>query len=112
VSHEGNKNILRREYSIEAEGCPLVGGGVVEDSGGDFFRGIDSSVKDSAIKVGKAHFWEIFMKPSILEGFGGGTEVPDAVHRFLAQVGHKKLYIYDRRYGRALQFLKGFSRSE
>ena len=38
-----NKSILRREHNIEVEGCPS-GGGVVEDLGGGFLRGVEEGV--------------------------------------------------------------------
>jgi NAD(P)-dependent dehydrogenase (short-subunit alcohol dehydrogenase family) len=73
-----------------------------------FLEGLEESDQKQAIEVGKQHFWGAYMKKeSILKGFGGGNTVENAVRTFLKQIPKKKLYIFDRRYGRLLQLFKG-----
>lgn len=73
------------------------------------FVGMGEEDKEKAIEAGKKYYWSEFVKKqSITKGFGGGVPVEQAVKSYLKQIGKKKLYIYERRYGRLLQFLKGF----
>jgi short-subunit dehydrogenase len=77
----------------------------------NFFEGVASNDAKKAIEVGKRYFWEEFTKKqSIMKGYGGGLEIKHAVKDYLNQISRKKLYIFDRRYGRLLQFFKGFHR--
>ncbi|MHA1284922.1 MAG: SDR family NAD(P)-dependent oxidoreductase [Promethearchaeota archaeon] len=70
---------------------------------------LDPDILRKGIDIGKKHYWEIFTKKqSILKGFAGGFTVERAVKRFLKKIKKKKLYIYDRRYGRIFLFIKGF----
>ena len=58
-------------------------------------------------------YWNFFTTPqSILKGgFAGGVDLSHAVTDYLKQISKKKLYIFDRRYGRFLQTLRGINRS-
>jgi len=74
----------------------------------DFLEGLDLAAQKQAIELGKKYFWGEFMKKqSILKGLGGGNTVENAVRCYLKQLPKKKLYIFDRRYGRLLQVFKG-----
>ncbi len=74
----------------------------------ELLEGIDPVKLNEAIKVAKVHYWKEFTKKrSILKGFAGGFPVDRAVKRYLKKIKKKKLYIYDHRYGRFMQLLKG-----
>ncbi len=74
----------------------------------ELLEGIDPVKMNEAIKVAKVHYWKEFTKKhSILKGFAGGFTVERAVKRYLKKIKKKKLYIYERRYGRFMQLLKG-----
>ncbi len=75
----------------------------------DLLEGLEASCIDTGISAGKVHYWtEFTRKQSILKGFAGGFTVERSVERYLKKIRKKKLYIFERRYGRALQFLQGF----
>lgn len=75
----------------------------------DLLAEIEPAIIKEAIEVGKIHYWEKFTeKCSIQKGFAGGFTVERAVKRYIKKIRKKKLYIYERRYGRLLLFLKGF----
>ena len=75
----------------------------------DLLEGLDAACFDEGIKAGKVHYWtEFTKKQSILKGFAGGFTVERSVERYLKKIRKKKLYIFERRYGRALQFVQGF----
>jgi short-subunit dehydrogenase len=71
-------------------------------------EGIDPGSMQKGIEEGKIHYWTKFCeKKGFRTGFCGGFELERAVKRFMNKISKKKLYIYDRRYGRFLQFLRG-----
>ncbi|MFX1392876.1 MAG: SDR family NAD(P)-dependent oxidoreductase [Promethearchaeota archaeon] len=73
-------------------------------------EGIDANVMQEALELGKRHYWEEFTKKQRLShGFAGGFPVERAVKRFIKKIKKKKLYIFERRYGRTMQFLQGFN---
>lgn len=75
----------------------------------EILEGIDPSILTSTIDDAKIKYWDEFTKKqSIFRGYAGGFPVERAVKRFLKKISKKKLYIFERRYGRMLQFLKGF----
>jgi len=77
----------------------------------DFFHGISEEKYKPALELGKKHFWEEFTKRQNIfkGGFAGGIEVKHSVKDYLKQIKKKKLYVFERRYGRFLQFLRGLS---
>ena len=75
----------------------------------EILEGIDPGILSSTIEDAKQRYWDEFTKKqSIFKGYAGGFSVERAVKRFLKKISKKKLYIFERRYGRMLQFLKGF----
>lgn len=69
---------------------------------------LDPKRMQEEIKIGMQDYWaEFTKKQSILKGFAGGFTVQRATKRYLKKIRKKKLYIYERRYGRMLQFLQG-----
>ena len=74
----------------------------------EILEGIDPAILSSTIEDAKQRYWDEFTKKqSIFRGYAGGFPVERAVKRFLKKISKKKLYIFERRYGRMLQFLKG-----
>ena len=72
-------------------------------------EGINAQTISVGIKAGKRHYWNEFTKKqSILKGYAGGFLVERAIEKYMKKIRKKKLYIFERRYGRLLQFLKGF----
>jgi short-subunit dehydrogenase len=57
------------------------------------------------IEAIKNYYWKEFTKKG--SGFLGGLELDKATKRFLKKVSKKKLYIFDRRYGRLFQLIRG-----
>ena len=75
----------------------------------ELIEGRDANEIKQSIDQAKRFYWENFTKKKLLfEGFGGGFTVERAVKRYLKKIRKKKLYIYERRYGRMVQYLKGF----
>lgn len=75
----------------------------------ELLEGIKPDIMKKAIDAGKAHYWTEFTeKKSIFKGYAGGFSVERSIKRYLKKIKKKKLYIFERRYGRILQFLKGF----
>jgi len=75
----------------------------------ELLDGIDLQAMKIGIEEGKKYYWTQFTKKqSVLKGYAGGFTVERAVKRYLKKIRKKKLYIFERRYGRMLQFLKGF----
>lgn len=69
---------------------------------------IDPEILKVGIEAGKLHYWEEFTKKqSIFKGFGGGFAVDRSVKRYINKIRKKRLYIFERRYGRFLQFMQG-----
>jgi len=74
----------------------------------ELLQGINPQALKTTIEEGKKTYWETFTKKqSIFKGYAGGFSIPRAVKRFLKKIRKKKLYIFERRYGRMLQFLRG-----
>ncbi|MFX1274453.1 MAG: SDR family NAD(P)-dependent oxidoreductase [Promethearchaeota archaeon] len=76
----------------------------------DIIESLDANVAQMAIEAGKKVYWEKFTKKKIVsEGFGGGFTVERAIKLYLKKIKKKKLYIFERRYGKLTQFTKGIS---
>ena len=74
----------------------------------ELFEGLSPEAIEHGIKHGKKYYWEIYNEDKgPLSGFCGGFPVERSVNRFMKKISRKKLYIYDRRYGRLLQWLRG-----
>ncbi|MBD3253731.1 MAG: SDR family NAD(P)-dependent oxidoreductase [Candidatus Lokiarchaeota archaeon] len=72
----------------------------------DLFEKYGNKITKEAIEAGKKYYWEEFTKKG--SGFLGGFNVEKSVKRFIKKISKKKLYIFDRRYGRLIQYLRGF----
>jgi len=74
----------------------------------ELLEGVDPEAMNKGIEAGKAIYWEKFTKKeSLFKGFGGGFTVERAVKRYLNAIRKKKLYIFERKYGRLFQFIQG-----
>lgn len=66
---------------------------------------LDPATAAIAIQKGKDLYWEKFTAKG--SGFFGGFELDRAIKRYIKKISKKKLYIFERRYGRFLQFVQG-----
>ncbi len=74
----------------------------------ELLEGVDPQIMKKAVDAGKTLYWtEFTKKQSILKGFAGGLSVERSVKIYMRKIRKKKLYIFERRYGRFLQVLKG-----
>ncbi|TFG07465.1 MAG: SDR family oxidoreductase [Promethearchaeota archaeon] len=73
----------------------------------EIFDGLEEDAIERGLKAAKSYYWKEFTKKG--SGFFGGFEVERAVKRIMKKIRKKKLYIFDRRYGRFFQYLRGFS---
>ncbi len=104
-SHKGIDVSVICPFPIRTNLIDSVGFGISPEK----LEGINADVMQEALKIGKSHYWEEFTKKQGLShGFAGGFPVERAVKRFIKKIKKKKLYIFERRYGRAMQFLRGF----
>lgn len=63
-----------------------------------------------AINKAKEFYWNEFTaNKGVLRGFGGGVNIEKAVKVYLKKISKKKLYIFERKYGRLFQSIKGLS---
>jgi len=91
-------------FPIETNLLETVGIGIPPE----ILEGVDAKGFDEGIKAGKIHYWtEFTKKQSIFKGFGGGFTVNRSVDRYIKKIRKKKLYLFERRYGRLLQFVQG-----
>lgn len=61
------------------------------------------------ISRAKEYYWENFCaKRGLRTGFCGGFNVDRSIDIYLKKIRKKKLYIFERRYGRFFQFIRGF----
>ena len=75
----------------------------------ELLEGLSQENINQGIAQGKHSYWsELCKKQPIWRGFGGGFPVDRAIKRYMKKIRKKKLYIFERRYGRLLQFLRGF----
>ena len=104
-SHKGINVSVICPFPLRTNLLETVGIGIPSE----LLEGFEANVLDKGISAGKLHYWDGFTKKqSILKGFGGGLSVERSVERYLNKIRKKKLYIFERRYGRSLQFLQGF----
>jgi len=76
----------------------------------DIVEGMEGEIGKIATQEAKKVYWEKFTRKKILkEGFGGGIPVEKAVKKYLKKIRKKKFYIFERRYGKLTQFVKGTS---
>ena len=103
-SHKGIDVSVICPFPIRTNLIDSVGFGISSEK----LEGINVDVMQEALELGKRHYWEEFTKKQrIYHGFAGGFPVERAVRRFIKKIKKKKLYIFERRYGRAMQFLQG-----
>ncbi|TFG22306.1 MAG: SDR family oxidoreductase [Promethearchaeota archaeon] len=103
-SHKGIDVSVICPFPIRTNLIESVGFGISPEK----LEGINVDVMQEALKIGKRHYWEEFTKKQgIYNGFAGGFPVERAVKRFIKKIKKKKLYIFERRYGRLMQFLQG-----
>ena len=93
--------------------CPFpLKTNLIEDVGisvpPELLEGLSPEAIEVGIKKGKKYYWDKYNEnKGPLTGFCGGFPVERSVNRFIKKIRRKKLYIYDRRYGRFLQWLRG-----
>ncbi len=76
----------------------------------EMIEDLDPEATLIGIKEAKKHYWNKFTKKKILlSGFGGGFPIDRAVKRYLRRIRRKKLYIFERRYGKMCQSSKGLT---
>jgi short-subunit dehydrogenase len=74
----------------------------------ELFGDLSPEAIEEGIKQGKKYYWDKYNEDTgPLTGFIGGFTIERSVNRFIKKISRKKLYIYDRRYGRFLQWLRG-----
>lgn len=72
------------------------------------FEGFSAEAIEIGKKAAKDLYWtEFTRKRGPFMGFCGGFEIERSVKRFMKKISKRKLYIFDRRYGRFFQFCKG-----
>ncbi|MHA1491664.1 MAG: SDR family NAD(P)-dependent oxidoreductase [Promethearchaeota archaeon] len=75
----------------------------------NLFEKLDADSVEIGKKAAKRFYWNEFTKKSgPFMGFCGGFEIERAINRILKKISKKKLYVFDRRYGRFFVFWKGF----
>ncbi|MFX0103795.1 MAG: SDR family NAD(P)-dependent oxidoreductase, partial [Candidatus Hodarchaeota archaeon] len=96
--------------------CPFpIKTGLIETVGigipPQLLEGFDAETIKEGIQKGKEYYWEKFCSKShLFNGFCGGWEVDKAVKNYLKQISKKRLYIFESKYGRLVQFIRGASR--
>ncbi|MHA1292629.1 MAG: SDR family NAD(P)-dependent oxidoreductase [Promethearchaeota archaeon] len=75
----------------------------------ELIEGMNPEEMNIGIEEAKKYYWNHFCeKKGLWTGFCGGFEVERSVARFIKKISKKKLYIFDRRYGRFFQFVRGW----
>lgn len=77
----------------------------------NLFDDLSPEDKVKALSEAKGYYWEKFTekKAPVFGGFGCSHDLDDAIKKYLHKIQKKKLYIFENKYGRMGQFMRGAS---